>query len=132
MPDAPKVQAAPGRKPPKDERTRWQRLSEGDSAPPLPECDHEAMVQWLFEAGPVVAGGMGPASLSHSEIAAWSANTGVPLSSWDARMLRRLSQAYLAQSQGSTAFDAPPPWQPEPEPERRIALATHIRSVLRG
>ncbi len=83
--------------------------------PPLEGGGH--LLDALFEIGPVMGGGMGPAPLSHAEIESWIRLTGTPLQPWEARCIRRLSVDYVNQSQASTARDCKPPWQaPDQKP----------------
>jgi len=108
----------------------------GDRADDLeyPPCDAGYLITYLFDAGPVESGGMGPAPLSHREIEAWQHNTGIELSPWEAKTLRRLSREYLAMAQDATSPSCPPPWRPEPiyEPERAERVAKAIKAALRG
>jgi hypothetical protein len=72
------------------------------------------MVTQLFEAGPLeVVAGAGRAALSWREIEAWAERTKSELRPWDARLLRRLSKAYLAEIEDGQDEDAPPPWWPK-------------------
>ncbi len=101
----------------------------------MPEADGLHLVEYLWEIGPTVPAGMGAAPIAHSEIAAWQANTGIPLDAWEARLLRDLSLAYLAESNRATDHGAPPPWQPvitEATPDDAARIARRIRDVLRG
>jgi len=100
--------------------------------PHLPECDAVYLADYLWQVGPTVAGGMGPAPLSHCEIAAWQANTGVELSSWEASTLRSLSVAYLNESHEAKKLTQPAPWTAVPKALQRENLARHIKSALRG
>ena len=52
------------------------------------------LVAYLFEVGPTMASGMGMGPVTHQEIAAWQSLTGIPLTPWDARAIRRLSIEY--------------------------------------
>lgn len=64
-------------------------------------CDlpdgYEYIVEWLFEVGPVMAGGYGPTVLTFTEIAAWAALRKITLTDWDAAALRQTSTAYLSE-----------------------------------
>lgn len=76
----------------------------------MPECDAIYLVEYLFEVGPVISGGMGDAPISHLELDAWQRNTGIELQSWEVRAMHRLSIEYLSESQAAVKFDAPAPW----------------------
>lgn len=99
-----------------------------------PSCDAGYLIKYLFDVGPVEAGGMGPAALSHREIEAWQRNTGIELTSWEAGMLRKLSREYLAMSQDATSPSCPPPWTAESVEERRreVDVAKRVKEALRG
>lgn len=78
--------------------------------PDMPEVEGaEHVLGYLFEIGPVLVGSMGDTPLSHAEIAAWQRNTGVELSSWEARSMLRLSRDYLAQNQKAQKMDCKSP-----------------------
>lgn len=70
----------------------------------------EYLVQYLFEAGPTMPGGMGAAPLTFSELECWQRQVGVDLDPWEVRIVRRLSLEYCAESQAATKPDAPPPF----------------------
>ena len=111
--------------------TRLQQLEANARTPELPDAGPGAyLVGYLFDAGPVGQGGMGPATISHNEIAAWQNNTGIELTAWEARTLRALSADYIAASKDAQAHDAPPPYTAEPEPEHRAAVANQVRGIF--
>jgi len=56
---------------------------------------------------------MGVAPLSWLTIDAWQRVTGVPLPSWEARLIRQLSLEYLSESQKAEDISCPPPWRSE-------------------
>lgn len=76
----------------------------------MPPCEAEYLVAYLFDAGPVMAAGMGVATLSHQELQAFCELTGIALQPWEARMLRNLSRDYLTASQAAEKIDCPAPW----------------------
>lgn len=99
----------------------------------MPPCEALHLVGYLFEIGPTVAAGMGEGPLSHGEIDAFQRNTGIDLTAWEARTLRRLSQDYVAQSQKSTVRDCPAPWEAAPYSKPMSSLAAErTRSALRA
>jgi hypothetical protein len=99
--------------------------------PPL-QAEYEHVLAYLFEVGPTLYnGGMGEGPLTHSELVAWQWNTGIELSSWEARALLQLSRAYLVQSGLAEKPDCKPPWLPEGLEFRR-AVALDIRNSIRG
>lgn len=76
--------------------------------PPFDQGDY--LIGYLYEVGPTVATGMGAGPVTFAEIAAWQASRGFELEPWEARLLRRLSIDYLAESHRATKRDCPPPW----------------------
>lgn len=79
----------------------------------LPDLDCGThLIDYLFEIGPAAVGGMGPAPVSHMEIQAWQANTGIGLGAWEARLLRRLSSDYVDESFHAQKADRPAPVAP--------------------
>lgn len=80
----------------------------------MPECEAMYLVSYLYEIGPTLPNGMGESPLTHTEISSWQQNTGVELSSWEARVLHRASLEYLSESQRATKPDAEAPWADAP------------------
>jgi len=68
------------------------------------------MIGYLYELGPTVAAGAGEGPITHAEIAAWQANTGIQLDGSEARLLRQLSLAYLSESHKATKPECEAPW----------------------
>ena len=97
--------------------------------PPIDACGY--LVGYLFEVGPSLSGGMGPAPLTHSEIEAWQRNIGLTLEPFEARWLRRLSIEYLNESHRAEKSDCPSPYRPEDVIEQnRAAVARQIRNAM--
>ena len=88
------------------------------------------LVEWLFEIGPSTGDGI----LAMSELAAWENITGIELSRWEARTLRRLSGDYLHQRQESREPGCPAPYSASREASRSMvtrqfaAMAKAIKS----
>ena len=118
--------------PEKRELSRLEQMRIDQIEPQLPECDAVYLADYLWQVGPTVAGGMGPAPLSHQEIAAWQANTGIELSSWETRTLRSLSVAYLNESHEAKKPVRPAPWLPTQREEARMTVAKKVKDALRG
>lgn len=116
-----------------DARSRAERMAaDGLQRLPFPPVRAgEYLAEYLTDAGPVSAGGMGVAPLSYSEIDAWARTTATPLQPWEAQMLRRLSRAYAASLRASEDAGCLPPWA-EPEAADRAALSARIGDALRA
>lgn len=94
----------------RDERPRGQRLDLELDAIAWPEVSAPWVLDYLLEVGPVSAGGLGLSALSWSEIRAWSRLTRTPLTPDTARLLRHLSQVYVAALHASSDPAQPPYW----------------------
>jgi hypothetical protein len=116
--------------------SRLQRLLDDGAVsvelPPVPDgCAY--LVTHLFDIGPAMPSGMGPAPLSAQELLAWQSLSGVPIAPWESRLLRDLSRAYLAEFQASGDEDCPSPWQPAVVAvDTREVVAARIRAGMRG
>ena len=96
----------------------------------MPEQGVPHLVRYLYEIGPTMPGGMGATPLTHAEIMAWQANTGIELEAWEARFLFRLSREYMAQSQRSEKPECPPPWSDTPPEVNRAQVSKSLFNVL--
>lgn len=112
--------------------TRLEQMEHQGLAPQLPPAGPAAhLVGYLFEAGPVGYGAMGPVPLAHSEIEAWQRNTGIDLQAWEARALRKLSIDYVSASGQAAAHDCPPFYMADEDlPERRQVVAKQIDLIF--
>lgn len=98
--------------------------------PQMPPNPAPHIITWLIEIGLSEAAGMGAAPLSSREIAAWQDNTCIRLEPWVARLLRKLSAAYLAEGRRAEAETCPPPWR-APVTQRELEVAeAELRNVL--
>jgi len=88
---------------------RYQRDKIQVQMPPNP-APH--ILQWLVEIGLTECNGMGESPISWREIHYWQQNTGVQLSAFEAKLIRELSVAYVAQKNKSDSENCPPPWAP--------------------
>jgi len=114
-------------------KSRLRAMKDGGIVPALPPCSTPWIVEQLVEIGPVVAAGMGRAPIGWTDIAAWSAMTRTILPPWQARLLRRLSSDWLAESQAAEKPDAPPPWtEPDPDADRRTAISAKVGNAFRA
>lgn len=78
--------------------------------PSMPPCPLPHMIERLTEIGLTSSNGMGTVPLSWAEIAAWQTNTHIALSPWEARLIRALSAAYVAESRSAEEEGCPSPW----------------------
>lgn len=111
------------------------RLDRKDDAyhPDMPQVSAPYLVGYLFEVGPVMPAGMGAGPVTHEELRAWQAGTGIELQPWEFRALRGLSQEYLTESHQAEQPDRPAPWNGE-KPDPNLAsrfLREHIEGLLK-
>lgn len=91
--------------------SRIEALKRRKIDPQMPPNPAPHISSWLIEMGLSEAAGMGAVPLSAREIAAWQDNTCIRLEPWVARMIRRLSAAYLAEGRRAETEQCPPPWR---------------------
>ena len=104
-------EAAPGARADAAKLSRRERIErDGGEIEMPPFDDGEYLIGYLYELGPTAAAGMGAGPVTFAEMAAWQAARGFELEPWDARLLRRLSVDYLAESHRATERNCPPPW----------------------
>lgn len=98
--------------------------------PQMPPNPAPHIIQRLLEIGLAEAAGMGTGPVSWQAIDAWANRTGIILSPWEARLIRSLSVAYVAEGRVAESETCPPPWRAEvSEREKEVELA-RLRAVL--
>jgi hypothetical protein len=102
--------------------------------PEMPPVEVGAyLLNWLFDAGPTMPGGMSTSVLTSAELQAWQHNTGNRMTPWEARTLRNLSAAYVAELLEAANPKRSAPWHPEDMPdEDKKATAQSMRESLRS
>ena len=91
--------------------SRRERIERDGGEIEMPPFDEgEYLIAYLYELGPTVAAGMGAGPVTFAEMCAWQVARGFELEPWEARLLRRLSVDYLAESHRATQRDCRPPW----------------------
>lgn len=110
--------------------SRIDRMKSQGIAPQMPANPAPHIIDRLIEMGLTEAAGMGAGPIGWTTMAAWSALTGIPLQSWEARLLRKLSSEYLAESRKAESENCPPPWRGTiTEREKQVEVAG-LRMVL--
>lgn len=107
-----------------------EQLKRDKIVPQMPPNPAPHIFDWLIEVGLTEAAGMGAAPISSGELAAWQANTCVQLAPWEARLIRQLSKAYLAESRIAESETCPPPWRAEVTAREREVEEARLRMVL--
>ena len=87
------------------------------------------IIDRLIEIGLTEPAGMGVGPVSWREIDAWCNRT-IDLPPWEARLLRSLSVAYVAEGRRAESENCPPPWRWEPSEREREAEMARLRMVL--
>lgn len=91
------------------------------------------LILYLWEVGPILAGGMGSIPVNNAELLAWSELTGIELHPWEARFIILLSQDYLMESRAAEKQDCPSPWTTVAiTQEQRDAVSRQVRNSLRS
>ena len=96
----------------------------------LPPNPVPAITEKLMELGLSEAAGMGAAPLSWKEIDAWCNRTAVDVPPWEARLIRRLSVEYVAESRRAEDENYPSPWRTEVSPQEIDTEEARLRMVL--
>lgn len=97
----------------------------------LPPLDAPHLVEYLFEVGPTIPSGFGPAAISHTEIRNWQLNTGTLLTPWDCNILRSMSRAYVDQAHLSLRPECPAPMYTQDQQQaQRKAVDNKLRAFL--
>ena len=120
--------AAPGARADAAKLSRRERIERDGGEIEMPPFDEgEYLIAYLYELGPTVAAGMGAGPVTFAEMAAWQDARGFELEPWEARLLRRLSVDYLAESHRATRRDCQPPWG-----ESIVVRVSHDRAAARA
>lgn len=99
--------------------------------PVIPDIPAPYLVEYLFEVGPTVSTGMGPAIVGWRDLQAWQDMLGLELQPWESRLLRQLSAAYLSQSLKSEKPDCPAPYLSQQQIDRE-AVARKVGNAFRA
>jgi hypothetical protein len=112
--------------------SRLEQLRLDGMEPEMPPNPAPHLVGHLMELGPTEVAGMDRVPISWLTIDAWQRCSGITLHPWEARLIRHLSSAFLAESHKAEKVDCPEPWSERPTQERRDAIEQKIRGVLSG
>lgn len=110
--------------------TRLEELKRRNITPQMPPNPAPHIVDRLIEMGITEAAGMGASPLSWREIVAWQEGTCVRLAPWEARLIRTLSKAYLAESRVADSENHPAPWHSGPDRRAVETEQARLEAVL--
>lgn len=110
--------------------SRAEQYKRDGVTPAMPTNPAPHLVTWLVEIGLTEAAGMGAAPLSWTSLNDWQQATGIVLPPWEARLLRKLSVEYLAESRRAESENCPPPFRAEVTQRERDAEERRLRMVL--
>ncbi|MCU6454354.1 hypothetical protein LPN01_09705 [Sphingomonas sp. A2-49] len=110
--------------------TRLEDAKRRKITPPMPPNPAPHIVDRLVEMGITEAAGMGAVALSWREIVAWQEGTWVRLAPWEARLIRDLSKAYLAESRIADSENCPAPWHSGPTRQAIETEQARLEAVL--
>lgn len=114
-------------------KTRLEVIKDDGRAPHYPplECA-EHIINYLFEVGPVMSGGMGSIQITNTELRDWQQNIGIRLQPWEARFIRRLSGDYLGESHRAAKEGCPAPWKSEIEYVDKKQSVADMKNAIRA
>lgn len=110
-----------------DTRSRIERMSKVAAARSLPPNPMPHITARLVEMGLKDPAGT---ALSWLTIDAWQRCTRVDLSPWEARLIRRLSLAYVGEGRKAESENCPPPWRAEVSRREADDELAKLRMVL--
>jgi hypothetical protein len=95
----------------------------------MPECDAYYILEYLFEIGISI----GEHAITFSEIESWQRLSGIELQPFEARFIKKLSEAYLSASREAADKDAESPWQDAPAyMSKAYLMAQRMKAQMRA
>lgn len=110
--------------------SRAARMKADGIDPQMPLNPAPHFIDRLVEIGLTESTGMGNVPLSWASIHWWQVVTSIELSPWEARLIRKLSVEYLAESRRAEDAGCPAPWQTARSQREIEVEAERLRSVL--
>ena len=118
-----------------EKQTRLEKLradrKEPEYHPELPDMPVSHWVSYLWDVGPSLPTGNGPAPITYGELVAWQQTSGVTLSPWDAQMVRRLSIEYINEQSRAVKPGCPSPLAKLITDADRVKVADGIKNAFR-
>lgn len=110
--------------------SRLDLLKRDKIIPQMPPNPAPHIVEWLIDIGLSESNGMGQSPISWREINEWQRATCIDLAPWEAKLIRTLSVAYLAEGRLAESETCPPPWRATVSRKEREAEDSRLRLVL--
>ena len=98
--------------------------------PKMPPNPAPHIIDRLIEIGLTETAGMGVGPLSWLAINEWQRAAYVRLTPWEAKLIRRLSIAYVAEGRRAENETCPPPWHREVTQREREVEQARLQMVL--
>ena len=115
----------------KEPISRGKQMEKDGIEPALPPCRAVDLVNWLMEIGPTVSSGWGQSAIGWRDLSDWQSCTGIALTPWEARTLRRLSGDYSAELSEAEDIFRPSPFAMEERIEaNRDAVSRKVDAIL--
>lgn len=110
--------------------SRLEEAKRRKITPKWPPNPAPHIIDRLIEMGLTEAAGMSAVPLTWREIVAWQEGTWVRLPPWEARLMRTLSKAYLAESRLAESENHPAPWHPKLQRREIETEQARLEAVL--
>lgn len=112
-------------------QSRLKKMRHDGVEPSLPDVPTQYLIEYLFEVGPTISTGMGPAIIGWRDLQSWQELLGISLHPWELRILRKLSADFLAQSLKSEKLDCPAPYL-SPQELNRASVSKRVGNAFRS
>ncbi|WP_294392004.1 hypothetical protein [uncultured Sphingomonas sp.] len=110
--------------------SRLEQMKRAGKTPQYPPNPSPHLVRRLIDIGLVESTGMDRQPLSWREINEYGQTVSPPLSSWEKRLIRRLSSDYLAESRAAEDEYRGPPWAGPQTDDDADAEDAALRALL--
>ena len=110
--------------------SRRDQMKKDGITPQMPPNPMPHLISFFIEIGMTESTGMGPSPLSWREINEWQHATRVRLAPWEARLIRSLSLAYVAETGKAESENYPSPIRTEVTAREREVEEANLRNLL--
>lgn len=90
------------------------------------------VINWWLEIGPTTATGMGEGPIGWQEIAAWQQLTGTQIEPWEARCIRRMSQAFISERHEAKKPNCPEPYRTATQREVQDKVSAQFAQMAKA